>query len=296
MQRMAAQTISKAVVTGGTGYIGSVMTDFLRRGAGVRGVLPLGSADLDIIDRVSVVAFMQREKPDVVIHLAAKAETDWVETHFEEALRVNVDGAVNVVRAALDVGARVAYFSSACLYPDNRKPHGESSLMAALCKYTETKLQAERALASYAQRVLIVRMRQPFSNHRHPRNLLEKLARCTAFIDEPNSMTHLEEGLPIVWRLLQDGVAGPINITNQGWTTPYRIAMLIREHLRPEMTAARISYDELLAQVVAVRVNSLVDNARLQGLGHRLKPVEDAVVDCLLHACSLGEFDWRTVA
>lgn len=247
-------------------------------------------------DAAQVARALGHYEPDVVFHLAAKADTDWCERNFEQARRVNVGGTLNVVRAALERGAQVVYFSSACLYPDNAKQHAEQDRMEALCRYTETKLEAERALEPFADRVLTIRMRQPFSNHCHPRNLLQKLASYTQFIDEPNSMSHVEECVPVIWELSIAGETGPYNMTNPGWTTPLRIARLIREHWNPDMDIAEISYEQLLEQVEAPRVNALVDCSKLERLGFRLRPVEEAVVDCLRNPCEPGEYDWARTA
>lgn len=289
---MVQKPIQRVLITGGTGYLGSIFRDYLERGLGLPSVRAPGSAELDVTDEEAVRYELRRSWPQVILHLAAKAETDACEDHYEEARRVNVDGTMNVVHAGLSEGAFVVHFSSACLYPDNRRAYAEDGPLDALCRYSQTKLLAEQALAPLIGRVLIVRMRQPFSNHTHPRNLLEKLMRYTEFIDEANSMSHVEECLPVVWALVERGVRGPINLTNPGATTPWRIAELIRKHRMPEKEIRKITYEELLKRVRAVRVNSLVDCSRLEGLGYRLRPVEEAVVDCLEHPCKLGEYRW----
>lgn len=289
---MVSGSKRSALITGGTGYIGSTLADFLGRGADLTRVLAWGRAELDVTDHDAVRAAVREQAPDVIFHCAAKADTDWCEDHFEAARRVNVGGTVNVVEEGLAADCRVVYFSSACLYPDNDRPYAETDPLAAFCGYTRTKLEAERALKPYADRILNVRMRQPFSNHRHPRNLLHKLASYTDFIDEPNSMSHLEECLPVVWELSCRGETGPFNLTNPGHTTPLRIARMIKERWNPGMTVRRIDYGELLERVDAVRVNALVDCTRLESRGFELEPVEKAVLDCLENRCEVGEYDW----
>lgn len=289
---MVQRQMRRAIVTGGTGYIGSILTDMLRRGARLDEVWSFGSGDLDVRDRAAVARAMNEFHPDAVFHCAARADTDWCEQHYDDARAVNVDGSVNLVEEALDAGARVVYFSSACLYPDNLRYHREGDPLAALCRYTETKLQAERALEPHFGRILSIRMRQPFSNNRHPRNLLQKLAGYTQFIDEPNSMSHLEECLPVVWQLCREGASGAFNIVNECWTTPLRIAHMLRTHHRPSMEISRISHEQLLQMVSAPRVNSLVDCPRLRQRGILLNRVEDAVRDCLENPCQLGEYHW----
>jgi nucleoside-diphosphate-sugar epimerase len=285
----------KVLVTGATGYLGSILVDFLRRGVDQPPeVLGLGSNDLDVRDSLAVQRIVCDFSPHYVFHLAAKADTEWCEDHFEEAVETNVVGSLNVVRAGLDVGARVVYFSSACIYPTNTRRHTEAGPIDGLCKYTATKVMAEQALSPHAWDILIVRMRQPFSNHLSQRNLLQKLASYSSFIDEQNSMSHVEESLPVVWRLaLRPNVTGPVNIVNEGAVTPLWIARKIKEMIDPGKLIYQMSYGTLLQKVRAVRVNSLVDTTRLNCLGFRLKPVVRAIDDCLREPCSLGEFPWN---
>jgi nucleoside-diphosphate-sugar epimerase len=293
---MVSKPIQRVVVTGGTGYVGSLLTDFLQRSARLEHVASWSSRDADVRDLDAVRRALAAERPDAVFHLAAKADTDGCERRFDEARAVNVQGSLHVVQAGLEAGCRVVYFSSACLYPDNAKAYDESGPLAALCKYTETKLEAEQVLEPYADRILTIRARQPFSNHRHPRNLLAKLASYTRFIDEPNSMTHLEEAIPVIWKLTQGDTVGPLNITNEGWTTPWRIAEMIRRYWQPEMPINKMTYEELLDKVAAPRVNALVDCSRLHALGYRLRPVEVALEDALTRPCDLGDYDWESMA
>jgi dTDP-4-dehydrorhamnose reductase len=290
---MVPTTTNGIIITGGTGYIGSVIRDFLVRGLALPNVLAPTRGDMDVTQGQAVQRYFREHPPAIVLHLAARAETDWCETHFPEARRVNVDGTFNVVRAGLDMGATVVYFSSACLYPDNKKAYRERDEMKAFCRYTQTKLLAEQIIEPFQNDILIIRMRQPFSNHRHPRNLLQKLAGYREFIDEPNSMSHLEECIPIVWDLARRNIRGPVNLTNVGSTSPLRIARMIQRYWQPDMPVTAISYDELLARVKSVRVNSLVDCSCLEQLGYTLSSVEKAVEDCLSHPCNLGEYSWR---
>ncbi len=289
---MVSRQVESALVTGGSGYIGSLMTDYLDRFLGLPRVRSYGSADLDVCDRGAVADQLDSDRPRVVFHAAAKAGTDWCEAHYSEAWSVNVGGTVNVVEECLSRDIQVVYLSSACLYPDNRRHYRETDELKALCSYTETKLLAERALEPYADQILTIRMRQPFSNHRHPRNLLEKLAGYELFIDEANSMSHLEECIPLIWDLVVRGTTGPLNMTNPGATTPLRIARMIKRYWRPKMKIGEISYEGLLAMVKAPRVNALVNCSKLESLGYSLMPVEDAIVDCLKNPCDLGEYDW----
>ena len=72
-----------ALVTGGTGYIGGILTDLLRRSVSLSRVHSVGSDGLDVTDIEDVRRTVDKAGPDFVFHLAAKADTDWCEDHFE---------------------------------------------------------------------------------------------------------------------------------------------------------------------------------------------------------------------
>lgn len=257
----------KVLITGGSGYIGFIFSDFLRVYTNHTekdiDIYSFGS-ELDVTDRNEVSSFFEREQPDIVIHLAAKAETDWCEDpeNFQKAISVNVDGTKNVVETALSHDADVVYFSSGCLYPTNDKWYGEDDWMDAKCNYTRTKLYAEEMLVEndYTDKILNVRLRQPFSNLNHERNLVTKINGYDELIDEQNSMTHLEQAVAVIFELVMRGTKGTYNITNKGTISPFEIATRYGQRRDVE----KISYSKLMGKLDAVRVNSKVDCSKLR--------------------------------
>lgn len=61
----------RALITGGKGFLGSVLTRRLES-AGVKEVVPLGSEDYDLMERAEVVRMFEDHKPDLVFNLAAR--------------------------------------------------------------------------------------------------------------------------------------------------------------------------------------------------------------------------------
>jgi UDP-glucose 4-epimerase len=109
----------RILITGGAGCLGSNLTErYLERGdeilvldnfaTGHRGSLPAGSERLTVVDgstaEAALVARLVAEfRPSHVIHSAAsyKDPKDWIED-----ARVNVEGTINVLRAAEAVGVK----------------------------------------------------------------------------------------------------------------------------------------------------------------------------------------------
>jgi dihydroflavonol-4-reductase len=155
-----------AFLTGGTGFVGaSLARHLLERGFRVRALVRRGSdrRNLDGLD-VETVAGGLLDKDALaagcagaryVFHVAADYRI-WVPDP-EEMRRVNVDGSVNVVRAAAAAGVeRVVYCSSvaAIMPPHGRTPVDESSrypgVDAVPGDYKKSKYLAELAVLELA--------------------------------------------------------------------------------------------------------------------------------------------------
>jgi UDP-glucose 4-epimerase len=155
----------RVLVTGGAGYIGSVITtrllesghavtvfDDLSRGH--RAVLPPGAALVvaDIRDERAIKRALAQTASRAVIHMAALAEV--AESVEKPALYadVNVGGTQALASAARAAGVdRIVFSSTAAVYgaPD-RVPIGETADLRPANPYGKTKLAAEEVLFAAA--------------------------------------------------------------------------------------------------------------------------------------------------
>lgn len=286
----------RVLITGGTGYIGQILHDFLGRYLTFSPrIISIGS-EFDISDKTVIDKFIKAVRPHQIYHLAAKAETDWCEQNPKRTYEVNVKGTYNVVKAGLEVGSKIVNFSTACLYPDNNKYYKETDKPDPRCVYTDSKARAEAKLKQEGlyDAVLTIRARQPFSNHRHDRNLIQKLSAYPVHTKCPNSMTHVEELIPIVTYMARKEYMGCYNITNPGVTSPWKMEYRRRiiednDYDKPEQA----THEFANRNSDAVRVNSLVNcDKLLHDTGIELAPVSEAIIDCVRNPVSLGKYDW----
>jgi UDP-glucose 4-epimerase len=146
----------RALVTGGAGFIGSHLVDALAaRGDDVLAIddLSKGKRDrveasfaaVDIRDAAALKATFAEHRPDVVWHLAAQADVRLSVTDPAADAAVNVTGTINVLQAALDVGARVVFASTggAIYGADAARPTPETAACEPEAPYGTAKLCAE---------------------------------------------------------------------------------------------------------------------------------------------------------
>lgn len=154
----------RILVTGGAGYIGSVVTErLIEQGHEVVALdnLAHGHRDAvhpaarflqgDLLDREWVHAQLERTAVDAVVHLAALALIDESVRDPGRFFRVNVTGGLNLLDAMVASGVtRIIFSSTAAVYGEPRTlPIREDAPLQPVNAYGESKLAFERAMGWY---------------------------------------------------------------------------------------------------------------------------------------------------
>jgi UDP-glucose 4-epimerase len=172
----------RALVTGGAGFIGSHLVDaLLARGdtvavvddlsTGRRERVPEG-VPLHVVDIAAIGDAMERERPDVVFHLAAQVDVRKSVADPAHDARANVAGTASVLEAARVAGARRVLFASTggALYGESVPlPTPEDAALAPFSPYGASKAAAETYLALYTRLHGLSTMALRFGNVYGPR-------------------------------------------------------------------------------------------------------------------------------
>jgi len=134
----------KIAITGAAGLFGCGLV-------GVFGkrheIFPLTRSSADITRVAEVHAAFARIKPDVVVHPAGIPDLDICETDPAKAFLVNYHGTRNVVEAAREVGAGVAYISTDAVFDGKKtEPYTETDATIPPTVYGRTKLRGEQVV------------------------------------------------------------------------------------------------------------------------------------------------------
>ena len=151
----------KVLVTGGLGYVGSVLVPHLAKkhqvrvydsmlfGNSIEGTPNVEFVKGDILDRQAVSKAVNGQ--DALIHLAGVVTDELVDMNPAYAKKVNEEATESLAGLAYQAGVtRLIYASSSSVYGSQAEPCTEESPTKPETVYAETKLAAERICLSYA--------------------------------------------------------------------------------------------------------------------------------------------------
>ena len=155
----------RVLVTGGGGFIGSKVVEYLQDAGAEVAVLDNGFtgsksfvSDMAIFKQVDlrddcITGIVRDLDPDAIVHLAAIHYIPYCNENPEETFRVNVMGTRNVLRAAREVSRLDSFIfaSSAAVYPPRDTPNLEDSRLDPMDIYGETKLVGEKLAKEFTQ-------------------------------------------------------------------------------------------------------------------------------------------------
>ncbi len=221
----------KVLVTGVNGQLGWDVVQLLsRRDIPCRGV---DIQDFDLLDGPAVKACVQEYRPDVIVHCAAYTAVDRAESEPEICTAVNGDGTLNVVRAALSVGAKLVYISTDYVFSgDGEEPWTEEAPYGPKNVYGLSKVQGEIAVRSLMKRYYLIRTSWVYGIHGH--NFVRTMLRLgkekpeiRVVDDQIGSPTYSADLARVICDLIMTEKFGIYHVSNEGYMSWAHFARLI---------------------------------------------------------------------
>jgi dTDP-4-dehydrorhamnose reductase len=178
--------------------------------------------------------------PDIVIHSAALAQPDLCELDPEEALRVNVEGTENLLRAACRSNAFFIYLSTDFVFSGNDGPYHEASIPAPVNFYGKTKLLAEEKVKAYPCPWAIVRTALVYGNVlvgtrsnivSWVKGELENKKPIRVVGDQLRTTTYAGDLAKAILKIADKRAGGIWHISGKDALSPWEMAIAVADHL-----------------------------------------------------------------
>lgn len=112
----------------------------------------------------------------------------------------------------------------------------------------------------------------------NPRNFITKIARYDKVVNIPNSMTVLDELLPISIEMAKRDLRGIYNFTNPGVVSHNEILEMYKKYMDPDFTWKNFTLEEQAKVIIAARSNNEMDASKLKKEFPELLSIKESII------------------
>jgi 3,5-epimerase/4-reductase len=205
----------------------------------------------------------------------------------------NLYSPLNLALLCKERGLHFTYLGTGCIFEyDEEHPFGqevngfteESRPNFFGSGYSVVKGFTDQLMNNQAfeDTVLNLRIRMPITDEVNERNFITKITTYQKVCSIPNSMTVLNEMIPIMVRLAQRHICGPVNLTNPGLISHNEILEMYKELVDSEFSWNNFTIEEQNQILASKRSNNFLDTKILESLEPDVKPIKEAVREILI--------------
>lgn len=272
----------RVLILGATGMLGKAL---MRMWTGDE-IIGRGSADTDIRVPEQVQLQVERVRPGWIVLSAAYTDVDGCELNPQLATSVNTQGAVNVARAAANVGAKLLFISTDYVFDGrNTKPYEVDDPRNPINSYGESKAAAEDKVLEILPQAAILRTSWLFGagGKCFPDTIL-KLAATRPQIEVVNDQrgcpTYSDDLASAIVQLCRADVQGIVHCTNAGDCTWYDFAREILSQARSTTKVLPTTTEKFVRPANRPRY-SVLSSASLRRYGIAMKPWQQTLFEYL---------------
>jgi len=280
----------KFLLYGGNGWIGSKVSNFI---AQLNHEVVFGRSRVDDVNQVK--SEIKVVNPDRIIcmigrtHGEGYSTIDYLEQKdkLHENIRDNLFGPLVLRELSSQTNIHLTYLGTGCIfnYDENHTEtngfNEDDSPNFFGSSYSVVKGFTDRLFHFENNNSLNVRIRMPISSDFSPRNFIKKITSYEKICSIPNSMTVLEELLPIMIDLSIKKHTGTVNLTNPGVITHNQILQYYKDIVEPEFTWSNFSIEEQSKILRSDRSNNYLDTNILKTLYPEINDIHSAVKNTL---------------
>ena len=210
-----------------------------------------------------------------------------------ENIRDNLFSPIGLAELCKNKGIHFTYLGTGCIF-DYAETHlfGNETTGFNECdlpnffgsSYSIVKGYTDRLMQNlYNNSTLNVRIRMPITDEINPRNFITKIVNYKKICSIPNSMTVLNELLPIMIQMALNKKVGTVNLTNPGLISHNEILTIYKEIVDPDFTWENFSIDEQNIILASKRSNNCLNTEKITEITNgKVSNIKDSVKHILL--------------
>jgi len=191
-----------------------------------------------------------------------------------ENVRDNLYSPVVLAILGKKYGIHVTYLGTGCIFnTSEEKPvFTEQDLPNFFGSgYSTVKGFTDRLMHFFDDSVLNARIRMPIVGYHNPRNFITKITKYAKVCSIQNSMSVLEDVIPVLVDLAKRLKTGTVNLTNPGTIDHNEILQMYKEYVDPNFQWTNFTIKEQSEILLSERSNNELDSTLLK----TLVPVKD---------------------
>ena len=285
-----SNTKRKALLWGGNGWIGKQFQALLLA-KGWEVVVATSRAQ----NREEVIREIDKINPTHIVSLIGRTHgpgfstIDYLEQQgkLHENIQDNLYGPITLASVAKSKQIHIMYIGTGCIFEydeehtlQNNKGFTEEDAPNFFgSSYSVVKGFTDRLMGEeFNQSCLNVRIRMPISSTDHPRNFITKILSYKKICSIPNSMTVLDDILPLLENCMEKRITGTLNAVNPGVIEHNTILSMYVKKQNATHVWESISNTTLLDSCVkGARSNNELDTTRIQTLFPDIPRIEQSV-------------------
>lgn len=268
---------------GKSGWIGQKLVEIIEK----KGHIAV-CAKSRLENRESIEQEINLVHPDMIINaagLTGRPNVDWCESHKQDTVRSNIIGALNLADISFQYNIHLTNIGTGCIYQYDEDHPMNSGIgfkeddvpNFSGSYYSATKVFVDKLLMDYPN-VLNLRLRMPISSDFSPRNFIVKITKYKKLINIPNSVSVLDDLLPLIPEMAFQNLTGNYNFTNPGTISHNEILTLYTVYIDPDFHWENFTVEEQNHILKAERSNNELDVSKLLDLFPDIPHIRDSII------------------
>lgn len=280
----------KWLIFGSKGWIGGMVKKYLEKEGET-----VFESDCRVDDELEVEKVVENICPNNILCFIGRTHgqgyntIDYLEQKGKllDNIRDNLFSPFVLAEIAKKTNTHLTYLGTGCIFTSNDeksifgeedKPNFFGSSYSVVKGFTDRMFCIFKD-AGYP--VLNLRIRMPIVGYHNPRNFITKITNYDKICSIPNSMTVLEDMIPITIDLAKKKITGTINLTNPGVIEHNEILELYKKYVDSTFIWKNFTIEEQNNVLLSERSNNHLDTTKLESLYPEIKNIKTSVEELM---------------